>query len=165
MIQALRIAYYHEGDNKVIPIMTASCMDRLMYRYHYGKLSIDHLSFFCGIITNTGNIEKKFAAASLNIFITRCLIELKRTKQDIFIATQKANENNIDIDELKRRYDRHEKLIKLVQKEVLPKIHKLIDEFPEESEEMLDKLPALLGDYYEDLVVLKKQIQSIESKQ
>ena len=84
VIEALRVAYCHEPDNILIPIMTGSCMDRLMYRYHYGRLSIDQLSLFYRVITDS-RLDEELSAASLEIFVTRCLIELKRTKQDIFI--------------------------------------------------------------------------------
>ena len=72
VIQAMRVAYYHEPDSKLIPKMTGCAMDRLMYRYHYGKLSIDYLSYFCGIITNT-QIDEELAAASLEIFVAEQL--------------------------------------------------------------------------------------------
>lgn len=162
VIQAMRVAYYHEPDSKLIPIMTGCAMDRLMYRYHYGKLSIDHLSYFCGIITNT-QIDEELAAASLEIFITRCLIELKRTKQDIYIVTKdKSMMGDRDVvNELRKRFNRHKALISLLQKEALPQVYRLAEEFPKESKVKSDELVSLLDSYYKDLAEMDRQIKYV----
>lgn len=162
VIQAMRVAYYHEPDSKLIPIMTGCAMDRLMYRYHYGKLSIDYLSYFCGIITNT-QIDEELAAASLEIFVTRCLIELKRTKQDIYIVTQdKSMMGDRDVvNELRKRFNRHKALISLLQKQAIPQVYRLAKEFPKESKVNSGELVSLLDSYYNDLAELDKQIKYI----
>ena len=162
VIQALRVAYYHEPENKLIPIMTGAVMDRLMYRYHYGKLSIDNLSYFCGIVTDR-KIDKELSAASLEIFVTRCLIELKRTKQDIYIVTKDKSmmgDQNV-VAELRKRFNRHKKLISLLQKEALPRVYELQNKFPKDSKTTPEHLTSLLDSYYNDLVELDKQIQYV----
>ncbi len=159
VIQAFRVAYYHESDNKFIPLMTGSCMDRFMYRYHYGQLPIKYLSYFLGIITSP-NVDEELAAQSLEIFITRCLIELKRTKQDIYIVTKDSNMmNDAEVKaELNRRFDRHKALIVLLQNEMLSQVWRLAEEFPEDSELTPTKLTQLLNSYYDDLPELKQEI-------
>ncbi|MBR2425859.1 MAG: hypothetical protein IKB16_03865 [Lentisphaeria bacterium] len=159
-IQALRIAYYHEPDYELIPIMTACAMDRFMYRYHYGELSIDHMRYFLGIITNQ-QIDKKLSAVSLEIFVTRCLVELKRTKQDIYIVTKDESmmgDKKI-VDELRNRFERHKDLVSMLQKNALPIVYKLQDKFPKESKTKPELLTSLLNNYFLDLAKLEKQIQ------
>ena len=161
VIEALRVAYCHEPDNILIPIMTGSCMDRLMYRYHYGRLSIDQLSLFYRVITDS-RLDEELSAASLEIFVTRCLIELKRTKQDIFIVTRDSDmmANPEVVQELKRRFDRHKSLITLLLM-VFPEIERLADEFPKDSRIESAHLTELLNSYYQDLEMLEKQIRHV----
>lgn len=162
VIQAFRAAYYLEADNKLIPIMTGGCMDRFMYRYHYGHLPIKYLSYFCEIIT-APLIGEELAAASLEIFVTRCLIELKRTKQDIYIVTKDPDmmDDAEVVIELSRRFDRHKALIVLLQNEVLPQVGKLMGHFPKESRITPLSLTKLLNSYYDDLADLKQQIKYV----
>ena len=161
VIEALRVAYCHEPDNILIPIMTGSCMDRLMYRYHYGRLSIDQLSLFYRVITDS-RLDEELSAASLEIFVTRCLIELKRTKQDIFIVTRDSDmmADPEVVQELKRRFDRHKSLITLLLM-VFPEIERLADEFPKDSRIESAHLTELLNSYYQDLEMLEKQIRHV----
>lgn len=165
VIQAIRVAYYYEPDSKLIPIMTGCMMDRLMYRYHYGQLDIDSLSYFCGIISNP-KIDEELAAASLEIFISRCLIELKRTKQDIYIVTKDRSmmEDRAIVDELRKRFNRHKDLISLLQKQAIPQVYRLAGEFPKESKVTGENLTSLLDSYYNDLIELDKQIQYVPCK-
>ncbi len=160
-LQPLRVAYYHEGNNKLIPLMTAVCMDRMMYQYHYGKLNTDVLFKFSGLITSS-HIDEELAATSLNIFITRCLVELKRTQQDIYVVAQdkKAMQNPETLKELKKRYECHKDLLALLQQEVLPKLVKLEDELPEDSELTVATLTDLLSAYWKDLPNLNQKINN-----
>lgn len=165
VVTALQTAYLVEPNNKLISIMTGSCMDRLMYRYHYGQLSIEHLADFCGIITNS-MMDEELAAVSLELFVTRCLIELKRTKQDIYIVTKdkKMMQDKAVIDELNKRFDRHKALISLLQQQALPQVHKLADEFPKESQITPSNLASLLDSYYMDLAGIEKQLKGNDIK-
>lgn len=155
----LRHAYTLEPKNKLIPIMTGCCMDRIMYRYHYGKISSEHLKDFFKIITDE-KLNDEMAAESLNIFLTRCLIELKRTKQDFYII---ANNESLMGDkdvvaELEKRYERHVNLISMLQTHALGQVIRLSKKFPKDSEFTSEKLYSLLDSYWRDLTDLKAQI-------
>lgn len=162
VVQALREAYYREPDNELIPLMTAICLDRMMYRYHYGHLSLNDLSYFCGIITNE-KIDEELAAKALNIFIMRCLIEMKRTTQDIHIVSTDTSmmEQPEVAAELRKRLKRHKDLIALLYWEVLPRLQRLFKELPEDGKKAFEELPSLLWEYQENLPELEMKIQRI----
>ncbi len=159
IIYALHKAYVLEPKNKMIPIMTGCCMDRIMYRYHYGKITSTHLKEYFETITNE-ELNDELAAESLNIFLTRCLIELKRTKQDFYIITKDESLMNDDdiVAELKKRYDRHVSLISLLQTSACSQVTRLSKKFPKDSELTAEKLTSLLDSYWRDLPDLKDQI-------
>lgn len=160
VILALATAYKGELKNKLMPIMTGSCMDRLMYRYHYGKLSSETLADFCDLITDS-KIRQKEAAVSLEIFISRCLIELKRTHQDIYIITKDKSlmKDKKVVAELKKRLERHKALISILQSKTLPPLHRLISKFPEKSEITIEKMTSLLGEYWSSIAELESKIR------
>ena len=135
-------------------------MDRLMYRYHYGKLKIERLADFLGIITDN-QIDEELAGASLNIFIIRCLIELKRTKQDFYVITKDKTlmKDKEIVEELKKRFERHKNLISLLQSQAFQRVHDLSEEFPEDSKVNPKDLSELLNHYYCDLLELDRQIR------
>ena len=160
IMRALRLAYLHEPENKLMAIMTGVTMDRLMYRYHYGQLSIEHLTDFCKIITDL-KVDKELSAASLEIFTTRCLIELKRTQNDILIVKKdkkKMRERDVIV-ELRKRLNRHEALISLLQKDVLPQVYRLQKNFSDKSTITPENLTSLLDAYYKDLSNLGNGIE------
>ena len=165
IIQNLRVAFYHEPSNKLIPIMTAACLDRMMYRYHYGNLDIEHLKSFLEIITNS-QLDKKVAAPSLEIFITRCLIELKRNKQDFYIVmSDKAFVSNKDvIEELQQRLVRHERLASLLYQNTLPKVGILSKYFPKESKITTRNLASLVRNYIDDVQNITQELNLIENE-
>ncbi|MBQ7693576.1 MAG: hypothetical protein IJT50_00465 [Lentisphaeria bacterium] len=160
VISSLMTAYKGELKNKLMPIMTGSCMDRLMYRYHYGKLSSETLAGFCDLITDN-KIRQDEAAISLEIFISRCLIELKRTHQDIYIITKDRSlmKDKKVVAELKKRLERHKALISILQIKTLPPLHRLISKFPEKSEITIEKMTSLLGEYWGSIAELESKIR------
>ena len=162
-IQALRVAFYHEPNNQLIPIMTAACLDRLMYRYHYGNLDIEHLKSFLTIITNS-QLDKKVAAPSLEIFVTRSLIELKRTKQDFHVVmSDKTFVADKDIiNKLHNRLNRHAKLIGLLKNNAIKQVKLLSAHFPKDSKITARKLTSLVDSYLSDVKNIKKQIHEID---
>lgn len=140
IIQSLRLAYHHEPDNFLIPLMTAACLDRMMYKYHFGLLKADDLAEFCDIITYE-SIDKDLAAASLEVFTSRCLVELKRTQQDILIIIEKNPElaKNPEVAQVVReRYNQHEQLITLMKRQTLEKLKALASEFEDLRENAED---------------------------
>ena len=155
----IRQAFVQEPKNKLIPLMTGCCMDRIMYRYHYGMIDSGHLIYFLNTFTDA-KINKEMAAQSLTIFVTRCLIELKRTQQDLRIVSQdKTMMDDKDVvEELQKRYDRHVKLISMMQQGVYSEITRLSKYFPEDSELTAGKFSSLVDSYWRDLDNLKKQI-------
>ena len=162
----IRQAYVQEPKNKLIPLMTGCCMDRIMYRYHYGMIDSGHLIYFLNTITDA-KINKEVAAQSLTIFITRCLIELKRTQQDLKIVSQDKTlmDDRDVIEELQKRYDRHVKLISMMQQGVYSEITRLSKYFPEDSELTAGKYSSLVDAYWRDLDNLKKQITPSSNSQ
>ena len=164
-IQALRVAFYHEPSNQFIPIMTAACLDRLMYRYHYGQLDIAHLKSFLAIITNK-QLDKKVAAPALEIFVTRSLIELKRTQQDFHVVMSDKTfiqDKNV-INELQQRLVRHEDLVLLQKNNALSKVDSLAKYLPKESKVTTKKLTTLLDAYINDIQKTKQQLELIEKE-
>lgn len=164
VLQGLRIAYTQEPDNDLMPIMTACCMDRLMYRYHYGQLSIDHLSNFFRTITDS-SIKKKHTYATVEIYVTRCLVELRRTKEDIRIIAQDKNmmmQSEV-ISEVHARISRHRQLIHMMQTQILPYLLTNASDFPKESKLRELNLAELLYKYHEDIANLERQIPGNQS--
>lgn len=161
VMDALRVAYHEEPANKLLPILTAACMDRMMYKYHYGEFHADYLSQFCRIITDE-RVDKNLAAASLEIFIMRGLIELKRTKQDIYVVTNDRSmmAESAVIEELRKRFDRHRDLISVLRTEALPQISRLSPSLPKESKLNAYELAGLLEKYSDDLLSLDRQIRN-----
>ncbi len=161
-MQSLRIAYYREGSNKLIPFMTNSCLGRMMYRYHFGKLDVNFLSKFLGVITNEQHVDKECAAASLELFIMNSLAELKVTQQNIYITAQnkKAMQDENMVKELKKRYEQHKALLALLQQEALPCLVKLEDKFPKDSKLTVSALTNLLSAYWKDLPNLNQKINN-----
>jgi AraC-like DNA-binding protein len=145
--------------------MTAACLDRLMYRYHYGQLDIAHLKSFLAIITNK-QLDKKVAAQSLEIFVTRSLIELKRTQQDFYVVMSDKTfiqDKNV-INELKQRLVRHEDLVLLQKNNALSKVDSLAKYLPKESKVTTKKLTTLLDAYINDIQKTKQQLELIEKE-
>lgn len=151
-LRALRIAYLQEEDNKLQPIMTGCCMDRMMYSYLHGKLKVSHLIAFCELITHP-KIDEEIAAQSLEIFVTRGLIQLKRTQQDIRIVAKDKSmlrKKNVRTT-LKDRLLRHQYLIRLLQDTALPQTKRLADELPENSKSRYDEFSKLLAQYQDEI--------------
>lgn len=176
VLQGLRIAYTQEPDNDLMPIMTACCMDRLMYRYHYGQLSIDHLSNFFKTITDS-SIKKKHTYANVEIYVTRCLVEMRRTREDIRIIAQDKDMMTMSevISEVRTRINRHWQLLSMMQTQILPylltnasdfpkesKLRELLltndSDFPKESKKRKLNLAELLNEYYVDLAKIDSEI-------
>lgn len=151
-LHKLRTAYLQESDNKLIPIMTGSCLDRMMFNYRHGRMEISRVDDFCQIITNR-KIGKKLSAQSLEIFITRSVILLKDTQQ--LIRTVTKDESMVKQGkirrELKVRLERHKKLIELLQNTAFPQVERLAGSFPEESQVKPDDLNILLYQYHNEL--------------
>lgn len=159
VLQALRIAYTQEPDNDLMPIMTACCMDRLMYRYHYGQLSIDHLSNFFRTITDS-SIKKKHTYANVEIYVTRCLIEMRRTREDIRIIAQDKDMMTMSevISEVRTRINRHWQLLSMMQTQILPYLLTNASDFPKESKLRELNLAEVLNGYYVDLAKIGSEI-------
>ncbi len=159
VLQGLRIAYTQEPDNDLMSIMTACCMDRLMYRYHYGQLSIDHLSNFFRTITNS-RIKEELTHASVEIYVTRCLIEMRRTREDIRIIAQDKDMMTMSevISEVHTRINRHRQLLSMMQTQILPYLLTNASDFPKESKLRELNLASLLNEYYVDLAKIDSEI-------
>jgi hypothetical protein len=152
VLQGLRIAYTQEPDNDLMPIMTACCMDRLMYRYHYGQLSIDHLSNFFRTITDS-RIKEELTHASVEIYVMRCLIEMRRTREDIRIIAQDKDMMTMSevISEVHTRINRHRQLLSMMQTQILPYLLTNASDFPKESKLRELNLAEMLYQYHEDI--------------
>lgn len=159
VLQGLRIAYTQEPDNDLMSIMTSCCMDRLMYRYHYGQLSIDHLSNFFRTITDS-RIKEELTHASVEIYVTRCLIEMRRTREDIRIIAQDKDMMTMSevISEVHTRINRHRQLLSMLQTQILPYLLTNASDFPKESKLRELDLASLLNDYYVDLAKIDSEI-------
>ena len=159
VLQALRIAYTQEPDNDLMSIMTACCMDRLMYRYHYGQLSIDHLSNFFRTITDS-RIKEEHTHASVEIYVMRCLIEMRRTREDIRIIAQDKDMMTMSevISEVRTRINRHWQLLSMMQTQILPYLLTNASDFPKESKLRKLNLAELLNEYYVDLAKIDSEI-------
>ena len=159
-LQDLRKAFLLEPDNKLIPLMTGCCMDRMIYKYHYGKMDISALSDFCEIISNS-KIDKGIAAQAMEIFVSRCVIELKRTQQDILNVARDRSmmEDEQIVRELKNRLDRHKALLETLRSTALSKIQQLAGKFPEDSKVKPDELPGILDLYKRDLSNLESALE------
>lgn len=159
VLQGLRIAYTQEPDNDLMSIMTACCMDRLMYRYHYGQLSIDHLSNFFRTITDS-RIKEELTHASVEIYVMRCLIEMRRTREDIRIIAQDKDMMTMSevISEVHTRINRHRQLLSMMQTQILPYLLTNASDFPKESKLRELKLAELLNKYYVDLAKIDSEV-------
>ena len=157
VIHALRVAYYHETDNKLIPIMTGCLMDRMMYRYRCNHLASDKLSYLCGIITHE-RIDDKLAAASLQIFVTRCLLELDWTREYFSRFSSGKLKDAVSESDMRGRLDRQRALISFLQREALPQLHRLRNELPKDSPITVEKMTSLLDFYYNDLPRMDAEI-------
>ncbi|MBR2872431.1 MAG: hypothetical protein IKB99_02940 [Lentisphaeria bacterium] len=160
-LHKLQTAYLQESDNKLIPIMTGSCLDRMMYQYRSGNLETARLDDFCQLITNN-KIDKKLSAQSLEIFITRSMILLKDTQQ--LIRTVARDESMLKQEkirrELKVRLERHKKLIGLLNDTASPQVTRLAGKFPEESKIKPDGFETLLAQYRNEVDELEVLINN-----
>lgn len=164
IIQALRKAYTLEPENQLIALMTACCLDRLIYKYHYGQLPVEHLSSFFNIITDS-KIEEKLSYAAVEIYVIRCLIEMRRTKEDIHIIVQDKDMMMKDevVNEVRMRYARHRQLLSMMLKQILPYVLEHSSDFPKESKLRELNLPSLLDEYYANLEKMGKEISDNQS--
>lgn len=159
-LQILEPAYSNEPDNSMIPIMTACCADRLGYKFHYGKITADELALFWEVVTRH-NLKDSLAAQSLNILISRALVELKRNQQDILIVCEDEAHmaENEDVKrELLRRVDMMEALIGNMSSHLLPKLRKLKRKMPKDSKLTTKELEKLLTEYWQSLPELRQRI-------
>lgn len=158
-LSSLQIAYLQEPDNKLIPLMTGSCMDRLMYAYRHGKLNASQLSDFCNLVA-ASQINSKLAAQSLEIFVTRSLLLLKDTQQLIRTVAQDSSmikQKKVRA-ELRKRLERHKLLVELLWDTALPQVMLLEKEFAKDSKVKSEELSTLLSQYREEVAELQTLI-------
>ncbi len=120
---ALQAAYHQEPDNYMMPLMTACCLDRMMYKYHHGRLAVEDLANFSNIFTDEC-LDSDYSGLSALIFASRGLIELKVTQQEILVVTGDmdfaADAGIIKL--LRQRYAQHEAVLTLLQQDTLGKV-------------------------------------------
>lgn len=158
----LKYSIIAEPDNKLIPLLYAIYLDRLMYLYHYEKAGKDDLAELVLIATEAP--VKKISPEILTILAGRFLVEIKRTQQDIYIICKNKDNpdilyNSRTIDVLEERYRSHDELVKIMKSQLLPEISKRNADIPKDSAVRIEKLEPLVNDYDSELIHLKDSIK------
>jgi hypothetical protein len=115
----------------------------------------------------------------VEIYVTRCLVELRRTREDIRIIAQDKDMMTMSevISEVHTRINRHRQLLSMMQTQILPylltnasdlpkesKLRELLltnaSDFPKESESRKLSLAELLNEYYVDLAKIDSEISA-----
>lgn len=145
----LKPSYEREPKNKLIVLMTGCCVERLMYKYHFGQIGSDDILWFWSVVTGN-KIKSERAAEAMSIVVARALVEMKRTQQDIIITCKDEmglREEKGVVPELERRYNSLNDLVNIMSAHLMPRLKELESDLPKDSKIRYAEVNRLLMQY------------------
>lgn len=145
-----------ESNHKLIPLLYAIYLDRIMYMYHAGQVDTDMLDSLVDIIYKHDTMNA--TPEVLTILTARLLTEIKRTQQDILII-----DKNVELVDkkvkavLEKRFKVHCDCLNLLNR-ILPLIKKYDKKLPKDSEFKHANVSVLYHSYNANTAYLQQII-------